>query len=219
MPPLKWLPPGTDPTETPRLFASAGNPDMHANYAVLLCARTCALLSERTRHTELGERGGLGEGPAFESAWRALWDELQRWSDTRPPDFVPVRTVETSPFPEILFARWSAISSNQLHHTACVLMLDMVPTGPLRAGLGWKGSALWHAKRVCGISAANPHHGCLNNAVQPLWAAGRLLSHREEHRVLVRLIWEIEALTGWGTSWRIADLEACWGYRVPRHAS
>lgn len=191
---------------------------MHANYAVFLCARACALLSERTRFTELGEQNGC-TGTAFEENWVSLWEELQAWSNDRPADFIPVKTVEASPFPEILFARWSAISSNQLHHTACILMLDMMPKpSRVRTGLGTVGSALWHAKRVCGISATNPHHGCLNNAIQPLWVAGRLLSHRAEHAVLVKLIWEIEALTGWGMSWRVADLEAVWGYRVKRNA-
>lgn len=192
---------------------------MHANYAVFLAARACDLLSQRTRHLELGEQNGC-EGSVFEERWVALWEELQSWSADRPADFVPVKTVEGSPFPEILFARWGAISSNQLHHTACILMLDMMPKpSKIRSGLGVVGSSLWHAKRVCGISATNPHHGCLNNAIQPLWVAGKLLSHRSEHSVLVRLIWNIEALTGWGTCWRIADLEAVWGYRVKRSIS
>lgn len=192
---------------------------MHANYAVFLCARACDLLAERTRFVELGEQNGCS-GPVFEERWVALWDELQGWSADRPADFVPVRTVEGSPFPEILFARWGAISSNQLHHTACMLMLDMMPKpSKVRTELGVVGSSLWHAKRVCGISATNPHHGCLNNAIQPLWVAGKLLSHRSEHSVLVRLIWNIEALTGWGTCWRISDLEAVWGYRVKRSLS
>ncbi|KAK2053180.1 hypothetical protein LY76DRAFT_620092 [Colletotrichum caudatum] len=80
--------------------------------------------------------------------------------------------------------------------------------------LGVAGSVVWHAKRICGISLANPHRGCLNNAIQPLWIAGRLLSHRSEHALLVRLIRGIEAVTGWGTCWRIDDLEAAWGYKA-----
>src|SRR5690606_802650 len=136
--------------------------------------------AERTRFLELGDQNGCA-GPQFEDRWIALWEALQAWLADRPPDFVPAKTVETSPFPEILYSRWSAISSNQLYHTACIIMLDMMPKPARpRTSLGTVGSPLWHAKRVCGISWTNPHHGCLNNAIQPLWVAGRLLTHKSE---------------------------------------
>jgi len=219
LPPSQWLAhtPSSDTVSASRtLFSGSPHPDMHANYSVYLCARVCELLSDRTKCLELGENNGCS-GAVFEERWVSLWEELQTWLSDRPPDFVPIKTVETSPFPEILYSRWSAISSNQLHHTACIIMLDMMPK-PLRVrtSLGTAGSALWHVKRVCGISWTNPHHGCLNNAIQPLWVAGRLLTHKSEHAMLVKLIWNIEALTGWGTCWRIADLEEVWGYRVKK---
>ena len=74
-------------------------------------------------------------------------------------------------------------------------------------------SPLWHARRVVGISLTNPHPGCINNAIQPLYVAGRLFTHREEQSIIVKLIDSIEARTGWGSRWRIRDLEAAWGYR------
>ena len=63
----------------------------------------------------------------------------------------------------------------------------------------------------------NPHQGCLNNAIQPLWIAGRLLSHKSEHALLVKLFKRIETSTGWINNWRIADLELTWGYKVRKH--
>ncbi|OIW31451.1 hypothetical protein CONLIGDRAFT_573874 [Coniochaeta ligniaria NRRL 30616] len=221
LPPCQWLPlgPESDLQQARQLFRSTEHPDMHANYAVYLCARVCELISKRTRFVELGEPNGC-TAQEFEAAWLALWEELQAWLADRPADFLPVSTVDTKPFPGILFSRWSAISSTQLFHTACVLMLDMMPRQIKgRLSLGVNGSRLWHAKRICGISATNPHHGCLNNAIQPLWVAGKLLSHQSEHEALVELIWSIETSTGWGTCWRIADLEAVWGYKVRRNGA
>ncbi|CAI4215612.1 unnamed protein product [Parascedosporium putredinis] len=177
------------------LFRASPHPDMHANYAVYLCACACELLAQRTRFLELGERNGCA-GPGFEDRWLALWDELQAWLADRPRTSSPPRSSRPAPFPR---------SST-----------PAAPPPPRRPGTGSVASPLWHAKRVCGISWTNPHHGCLNNAIQPLWVAGRLLTHKSEHQVLVRLIWNIEALTGWGTCWRIADLEEVWGYRVKR---
>jgi hypothetical protein len=91
-------------------------------------------------------------------------------------------------------------------------MLDMKPPAITVQQLGQLGSKLWHARRICGISATNEHHGCLNNAIQPLWVAGKLLSHPVEHKAVADLIASIEAKTGWGAKWRIADLKETWGY-------
>lgn len=217
VPPAKWLSVGARPGDARGLFASTGCPDMHANYAVWLCARACELIADRNLYLELGEPNGC-DGAAFEGRWLTLWLELQRWLDDRPTGFRPVRSTDATPFPRIFFAHWASISANQLYHTACLLMLGVVPRSlKLRLSLGVSGTTVWHAKRICGISATNPHPGCLNNAIQPLWLAGRLLSHASEHQAIVKLIRSIESVTGWGSSWRIADLAAAWGYRVARN--
>ncbi|KAJ9144576.1 C6 zinc finger domain-containing protein [Pleurostoma richardsiae] len=214
VPPAKWLAPGADETRARELFRAAESPDAHANYAVYLCAKVCWLTADRTRFVELGETNGC-DSEVFAVRWQGLWDDLQVWLDERPPEMLPAQTLETRPFPQILFAHWAAISSSQLYHTACILLLNMMPRS-VPAPEGLAGSATWHARRVCGISLTNPHEGCLNNAVQPLWVAGKLLSHRSEHALVVKLIRNIEAMTGWAASWRIADLEAAWGYRAYR---
>ncbi|TIC98927.1 hypothetical protein CH35J_006328 [Colletotrichum higginsianum] len=219
--PSKWLPSGASHNEARELFGQSGTPDMHANYAVYLCAKVCELVADRTRHLELGDPDGSSP-EELTDRWVRLWEDLQAWTRDRPPELLPVQSIPGSPFPQILFLHWAAISSNQLYHTACTLLLGSMPRPPLPLNLKLggggggvtAGSAVWHAKRICGISLANPHQGCLNNAIQPLWVAGRLLSHRSEHALLVRLIRSIEAVTGWGTCWRIDDLEAAWGYKV-----
>lgn len=213
----RWLPPATEPQDAGDIFRNSGSPDMYANYSVFLCSKACGLIAARTRYVELGVTNGCTD-QVFKARWLSLWRDLQAWFDQRPLEMRPIQTIETSPFPRILFTHWAAISSNQLYHTACILLLGLLPRslGPDQRPRGLAGSPIYHVKRVCGISQTNPHHGCLNNAVQPLWIAGRLLTHPTEHSVVLRLLRDIEATTGWGTCWRIPDLEAAWGYRSGR---
>ncbi|EXJ95473.1 hypothetical protein A1O1_00595 [Capronia coronata CBS 617.96] len=189
--------------------------DMYANYAVYLCAKVCDLLTRRTRCIELGEDNGC-DYETFESEWSQLWQELQIWASERPKEMTPVKSTKTgtkgSPFPRIFFAHWAAISSNQIYHTACILMLEM-KIGKLFDNPEPVHSELWHARRIVGISLTNPHPGCINNAIQPLYVAGKLFTHREEQAIIANLIDSIEGRTGWGSRWRIRDLEAVWGYR------
>ena len=189
---------------------------MWANYAVYLASRVCHIMWTQTVASKGVECSHDDE--SFVHRWHKLWLELQDWSRDRPPELLPLNFSDSAdespfdPFPFILYAAPCAISSNQLYHTACLLMLDMRPASIALQQLGSLGSTLWHARRVCGISATNEHHGCLNNAIQPLWVAGRLLSHPVEHKALVDLIASIETKTGWGGRWRINDLKDVWGY-------
>ncbi|KAL4737835.1 fungal-specific transcription factor domain-containing protein [Aspergillus similis] len=210
--PSKWLPVGCQEEDAYRLFKEARTPDMHANYAVYLAVKTTELVSNRTKFIELGEANGCTT-EVFAARWASLWDELQTWLAERPPELLPIQTIPQKPFPRILFVHWAAISSNQLYHTACILLLKMMPRG-LRMPRSPTLSLLWHARRICGISISNKHQGCLNNAIQPLWIAGRLFSHASEHEQIVKTIRGIEAETGWGACWRIRDLELAWGYTV-----
>lgn len=207
-----WLPPDAHSDSTADLFREHLSPDMHANYAVYLCSKVCELIADRTRFVELGEQNGC-DSAVFEQRWLTLWNQLQGWVRDRPAEIVPVQNIDSRPFPQILFVHWAGISSNQLYHTACTLLLGDIPRG-VKLDVGQTGSATWHAKCICGISLTNPHQGCLNNAIQPLWIAGKLLSHKSEHLLLAKLIRSIETMTGWATSWRIADLESVWGYKV-----
>jgi hypothetical protein len=213
LPVENWIPAGTSTAEAASLFALSRSPDMHANYAVYLGARTCALLAERTRATEFQvDNGCVGQG--YVRKWQGLWSEIQRWFADRPEELLPVKTVNATRetmFPRILFAHWAAISSNQLMHASSILLLKVKPLSK-ESDNNQSASPLWHARRVVGISESNLHEGCLNNALQSLWIAGKLLTHRKEHLLVIGLIRSIEARTGWAMSWRCADLEEIWGY-------
>jgi hypothetical protein len=211
--PSTWLPPGTPEDLVESLFRSDSSPEMYANYAVYLCAKTCELISDRNKYVELGEDNGC-DVYRFQARWSLLWDQLSNWSLCRPKEMLPVETTTSAPFPHIFFAHYAAISSNQLYHTSCVLLLSSDSKRKTMIGPSPTSSILWHAKRICGISLANPHEGCLNNAIQPLWIAGRLLSHSSEQALVVKTIRHIEAMTGWTACWRVRDLENVWGYKV-----
>lgn len=195
------------------LFRSSNSPDMYANYAVYLCAKSCELISDRNKYVELGIQNGCNAAE-YQRRWSLLWEKLSDWAVHRPKEMLPVETTNSTPFPHILFAHWAAISSTQLYHTSCVLLLNARSKQMKPLGSSPTTSVSWHVKRICGISVANPHEGCLNNAIQPLWIAGRLLTHSSEQALVVKTIRKIEVLTGWTATWRIRDLESTWGYKV-----
>lgn len=223
----RWIPHHLTPDTAEAAFLDGNEPDVHANYSVFLCAKVCDLLARRTAHLEQGHEyqsslstpQSVGSShDAFARDWLALWEELQRWLSNRPRELVELEVVAgdtNQPFPRVLYAAHCAISSNQLYHTSCILLMDIRPSecaAELEGTAPRILSPLWHARRICGISLTNEHHGCLNNAIQPLWVAGKLLTHRSEHRAVVKLVEGIEALTGWGAAWRIRDLLEVWGY-------
>jgi hypothetical protein len=152
------------------------------------------------------------ESGAYERRWRRLFDVVQEWFATRPMEMLPIMAVSAkecgSPFPTVLYSNAAAISGNQFAHTAAILMLQRKPRD---IALGKVRSILWHARQICGIALSNDHHGAWTNTVQPIWIAGRLMSHPQEHAAIVRLLERIERETGWATQWRIDDLMEHWG--------
>jgi hypothetical protein len=52
---------------------------------------------------------------------------------------------------------------------------------------------------------------CWTNALQPLWIAGKVMSHYAEHGAIVETLIRIEQVTGWATAWRVEDLKGLWG--------
>ncbi|KAK6513519.1 hypothetical protein TWF281_005142 [Arthrobotrys megalospora] len=179
--------------------------DMYANYAVYLCASVLKVYANRER---------LQTGANYKQVWEEKFRLLEEWYTRRPEQMkpllvIPATEVRDSPFPNILYSNGSAVSGNQLHHTASVIMLQHKPK-EVTLPKGTR-SILWHARQICAISQANMHHGSWTNAVQPLWIAGKIMSHPSEHRAILDIYRRIEKLTGWGTKWRIDDLENYWG--------
>ena len=114
-----------------------------------------------------------------------------------------------SPFNTILFSAPAGVNGNQLYHASVLLLLQDKPK-EVRILKPHK-SMLWHARQLCGIAVSNNNHGALINALQPLWIAGKLMSHRSEHMAILSALERLEKETGWATSWRAQDLKEFWG--------
>lgn len=190
------------------LFRSTKEFEQWANYAVYLIAHVLDLLAMPSEIIQAPTRND----PKFRARWLKLWKYICDWHHRRPAPFIPTMTIpssDSSPFPTILFSNPAAISGNQLHHTASILMLQNQPPAVRLASK--PRSILWHARQVCGISISNDHHGAWTNGIQPLWIAGRCMSHPSEHKAILELLGRIERESGWSTRWRADDLKEFWG--------
>jgi hypothetical protein len=193
--------------------AVTGSFAMWANYAIYLCAQVLDLLAPLAQ----ANPGGLFfEGPRldadYRAEWLALWRLVDEWHAARPPEMCHVFALASNPsnpFPSVIYSNSAAISGNQMYHTAALLMLQNKPAS-LRLGPRPK-SALWHARQICAISMSNHHHGAWTNSIQPLWIAGRCMSHPAEHKAILDLYAKIERESGWSTKWRADDLQDFWG--------
>ena len=196
------------------LFRAKHGYNSHACEAVYLCAQILDLLSF---HSNLAGRVGASSimpedaNEEYTARWKRLWQQISAWYDTRPAEMLPVSLImsSASPFPKILYSNPAAISGNQLHHTAAILMLRHKPS---EVTLTPKpNSIFWHARQICGISMSNDHHGAWTNAIQPLWIAGQWMSHESEQKAILQLLEKIETESGWSTKWRAEDLKEFWG--------
>ncbi|CAI7565513.1 unnamed protein product [Penicillium pancosmium] len=197
-----WRPRDMSCSEASRLFLSSNktNFDTYANYTVYLCAETLSVLfgsSSKAPHPCTSCRSFPEEdGNSYVHRWGELFTHVEQWYENRPSQMKSIFTVSTpsqasrdKPFPTVLYGNGAAISGNQLYHK----------------------SVLWHARQICAISASNAHHGCWTNALQPLWIAGKVMSHYSEHEAIVETLVRIERETGWATTWRVEDLKEFWG--------
>ncbi|KAK9311084.1 hypothetical protein V1524DRAFT_412068 [Lipomyces starkeyi] len=199
-----WIPAGVHLHDVGSFFRAAKTNDMYANYVVFLCSRVMHLIS--------GD-GNNDDTMSYDRDWEDLWKDLCEWERLRPLDMVPLlsyEAVENAPFPTVLYGNAPAISGNQLYHMASILLMQNKPR-QFKFPQG-TASMLWHAKQICAISITNTHHGCWNHALQPLWVAGKLMSHRSEHDAILDILLRIEKITGWAMKWRGEDLKEYWGF-------
>ncbi|KAK9257413.1 hypothetical protein V1507DRAFT_447147 [Lipomyces tetrasporus] len=199
-----WIPPGESLDAAGALFRAQPSYDMYANYAVFLCSCVTNLIASDSPMT----------GSIYDAEWDMLWNELRIWVNRRPIEMKPLLSFDEeneAPFPTVLYGNGPAISGNQLYHMACILLMQNKPRSFKLPKSN--PSMLWHAKQICAISLNNTHHGCWNNALQPLWVAGRLMSHHTEHTAILTILKEIERSTGWAMKWRGEDLNEFWGIR------
>ncbi|KAI5263172.1 hypothetical protein E4T47_09081 [Aureobasidium subglaciale] len=181
------------------------NFDNYANYSLFLCASVLNVVSSRGTSAE--------RGSSYSAKWKALFDLLVDWHAKRPAEMRPLtprsnERDDEGPFPVVIYTNAAAVSANQLYHTATLLMLQAKPNGVRIRG---QRSIFWHARQVIGISVSNLLHAAWTNAPQPLYIAGKVMSSKAEHRVVLEALAEIERTTGFATQWRAQDLKEYWG--------
>ena len=213
IPTSSWITPSQSmPMAVAQFKTGSGGFDNYANYAVFLCASVINLLSNPgpgSSRPGLKETASNTKG-STSTAWKALYDLLEDWYNSRPVEMRPLMSCPADvddhqhPFPIVLFGISPAVNGNQLYHASSLLMLQEKPKD-VRLPRGHK-SIQWHARQTCGIAASNHSHGAWINALQPLWIAGKVMSHPIEHRIILDLLARIEKETGWATSWRVRDM-------------
>ena len=211
--PMQGWAPGTTLGNHAVLFKESSDFNAHACYAVYLCGHVLELFAGQpqlaSRVSIASASSGDRSSTSCASRWTELWSYISDWQRHRPDEMLPIHVVETSPFPKILYSNPAAISGNQLHHTASILMLQHKP--PSVTLTPKPRSIFWHARQACAISISNHHHGAWTNSIQPLWIAGQWMSHPSEQKAILELLARIEKETGWGTKWRAEDLKEFWG--------
>ncbi|KAE8150909.1 hypothetical protein BDV25DRAFT_139345 [Aspergillus avenaceus] len=214
-----WIPKDMSPGEASQLFLASNIStfDTYANYTVYLCAQTLGVLFGGSAQispscVSCQYLESPGDRDSYVHRWKRLFDSVEQWHDNRPNQMKYIFTVpagQEKPFPTVLYGNGAAISGNQLYHASALLLLQRKPK-TLSLSRRPK-SVLWHARQICAISASNSHHGCWTNALQPLWLAGKVMSHYSEHAAIIETLTRIERETGWATAWRVEDLREFWG--------
>ncbi|KAI5198114.1 hypothetical protein E4T42_06369 [Aureobasidium subglaciale] len=165
------------------------NFDNYANYSLFLCASVLNVVSSRGTSVE--------RGSSYSAKWKALFDLLVDWHAKRPPEMRPLtprsnERDDEGPFPVVIYTNAAAAKPNDVR-------------------IRGQRSIFWHARQVIGISVSNLLHAAWTNAPQPLYIAGKVMSSKAEHRVVLEALAEIERTTGFATQWRAQDLKEYWG--------
>ncbi|THZ19698.1 hypothetical protein D6C91_05013 [Aureobasidium pullulans] len=201
---LWFLPTGSMSTAISRFKTDFQNFDSYANYSLFLCASVLNVVSSRDTSTE--------RDSSYSAKWKALFDLLIDWHANRPQEMRPLtpwanEREDEGPFPVVIYTNAAAVSANQLYHTATLLMLQAKPNDVKVRG---QRSIFWHARQAIGISVSNLSHSAWTNALQPIYFAGKIMSSKAEHQVVLETLAEIERTTGFATQWRAQDLKEYW---------
>ncbi|THX93177.1 hypothetical protein D6D08_02186 [Aureobasidium pullulans] len=201
---LWFLPTGSMSTAISRFKTDFQNFDSYANYSLFLCASVLNVVSSRDTSTE--------RDSSYSAKWKALFDLLIDWHANRPQEMRPLtpwanEREDEGPFPVVIYTNAAAVSANQLYHTATLLMLQAKPNDVKVRG---QRSIFWHARQAIGISVSNLSHSAWTNALQPIYFAGKIMSSRAEHQVVLETLAEIERTTDFATQWRAQDLKEYW---------
>ncbi|KAJ5833371.1 hypothetical protein N7474_001682 [Penicillium riverlandense] len=223
------------------LSSAKSNFDTYANYTVYLSAETVGLLfgwaAKMTYPCTSCQSAANEDGTTYIHRWEELFGRVEQWYESRPSQMKSIFNFGTpghggkdQPFPTVIYGNGAASkflpchrlnSSNLISdsfwkstipHLRSVIASEKAQnTDSVQETCEFLRSVLWHSRKICAISASNAHHGCWTNALQPLWIAGKVMSHHSEHQAIIETLIRIERDTGWATAWRVEDLKEFWG--------
>ncbi|CEJ61246.1 hypothetical protein PMG11_09784 [Penicillium brasilianum] len=154
--------------------------------------------------------------------WMRIVEELEQWYRERPQEFQPMLEIETDDqaadpsqsFPVVLFANGAGVFSNQLYHTAMLLLLHSRPrTAHIADIRSATMSPLWHAQRICSIALNNERRECWDPCLLASFlTAARRMTHESQQQEILRGFERIRKITGWNAGELLRDLQVEWGW-------
>lgn len=153
--------------------------------------------------------------------WMQLVEELEQWYQERPQSFQPMMEISIDDrsigieqgFPVVLFAHGSGVFSNQLYHTAMLLLLHNRPRTARTSDFSSTAmSPLLHAQRICSIALNNDRRECWDPVLLASFlTAARRMTHESQQQEILRGFERIRRVTGWDASDLLHDLQEEWG--------
>ncbi|OGM48484.1 hypothetical protein ABOM_002525 [Aspergillus bombycis] len=188
----------------------------YTNAVLWLCGKALALCHQEAMPHPLATSHEVTEN------WLQAFGELEQWQHLRPLEFEPMVEIDArdqvlnqgSEFPLLLFANGAGTFSNQIYHTAMLLLLQCKPrTALLNHPQSPVLSPLWHAYRICGIA--------LNNDTRESWdpcllasllLAAKHMTHESQQQEILQGFDRIREITGWGTGEYLSHLQEEWSF-------
>ncbi|PKS04909.1 hypothetical protein jhhlp_008274 [Lomentospora prolificans] len=177
--------------------------------ALVLCGRVVNLIYGGVEST--------GHSESLISQWSGLVEELGSWYSSRPEESKPIVEMDGKgdSFPTVLFTTGAGLLSNQLYHTAMLLLLKNRPR-TFKCVSNYKASSsmssLWHARRICGIALANDSRGSWDPSLLASFVtAAKGMTHSAQHQMLLTRLSDIGRLTGWNVNYYWTTLRQEWG--------
>ncbi|KAJ5090959.1 hypothetical protein N7532_009643 [Penicillium argentinense] len=155
-------------------------------------------------------------------AWLELVEQLEQWYQERPQGFQPMMEIDMEDhpsgmgqgFPIVLFANGAGVFSNQLYHTAMLVLLHIRPrTARLTDFHSTTMSPLWHSQRICSIALNNERRECWDPVLLASFlVAARRMTHESQQQEILLGFERIHGVTGWDATDFLHDLQQEWGF-------
>lgn len=153
--------------------------------------------------------------------WMQLIEDLEHWYQGRPAGFQAMLELEMDrqesgldqTFPIVLFGNGAGVFSNQLYHTAMLLLLNNRPrTARLTDYHSATMSPLWHAQRICSIALNNERSECWDPCLLASFVtAARRMTHEAQQQEILSGLGLIQEITGWNFGNLAGGLQDEWG--------